>query len=144
MMRQQKNMAMAFSLTAARMGWLLIGPLVLQPALEAVGKGLDRSPETLLAQAPGPADAAIPKEVQGWFDAANAAAAKDDLAEALRLQKQVVAWVQANLPSRSGQVPDQPGHELQRSGPPPGGAGPYGRSLENLSRVLITHKPPRP
>ena len=140
---------MAFTRPAGRLLWLLTGPLLLQSslpaaALEAAGKGFDRSAETLLAQVPGPADAAIPKEVQGWFDAANAAAAKDDLAEALRLQKQVVAWVQANLPSRSGQVPDQPGHELQRSGPPPGGAGPYGRSLENLSRVLITHKPPRP
>jgi hypothetical protein len=97
-------MAMAFSRTSARMGWLLIGPLALQSAvgaaaLEAAGKGLSRSAETLLAQAPGPADAGIPPEVQGWFDAAKAAAAKGDSAEALRLQKQVVAWVQANRPA---------------------------------------------
>ena len=95
---------MVFSRTAARMGWLLIGPLALQPALlaaalEAVGKGLDRTPEILLAQASSPADPGIPKEVQGWFDAAKAAAAKGDSAEALRLQKQVVAWVQANRPA---------------------------------------------
>jgi CHAT domain-containing protein len=37
--------------------------------------------------------------VQGWFDAAKAAAAKGDSAEALRLQKQVVEWVQANRPA---------------------------------------------
>jgi tetratricopeptide (TPR) repeat protein/CHAT domain-containing protein len=95
---------MAFTRPAGRLHWLLIGPLVLQPALpaaalEAVAKGLDRSPETLLAQAPAAADPAIPAEVQGWFDAAKAADAKGDSAEALRLQKQVVAWVQANRPA---------------------------------------------
>ena len=95
---------MAFTRTAARMGWLLIGPLALQPALpaaalEAAAKGLNRTPETLLAQAPDATGAAIPKEVQGWFDAAKAAAAKGDSAEALRLQRQVVAWVQANRPA---------------------------------------------
>ena len=77
----QKELAMAFSRSAARMGWLLIGPLALQPALlaaamEAAANGLDRTPETLLAQAPSPTDPGIPKEVQGWFDAAKAAAAK--------------------------------------------------------------------
>jgi hypothetical protein len=61
---------MAFSRNAARMGWLQIGPLALQPALLAAGldapaKGLNRSAATLLAQAPGPADAANPMEVQG-------------------------------------------------------------------------------
>ncbi|MFN7899694.1 MAG: tetratricopeptide repeat protein, partial [Synechococcaceae cyanobacterium] len=95
---------MAFTRPAGRLHWLLIGPLLLQSALpaaalEAATKGLDHSAETLLAQAPGPADRGIPKEVQGWFDAANAAAAKGDPAEALRLQKQVVAWVQANRPA---------------------------------------------
>jgi CHAT domain-containing protein/predicted O-linked N-acetylglucosamine transferase (SPINDLY family) len=95
---------MAYTRPAGRLHWLLIGPLVLQSALpaaalEAVGKGLDRTPETLLAQAPSPADPGIPTEVQGWFDAAKAAAAKGDSAEALRLQKQVVAWVQANRPA---------------------------------------------
>jgi CHAT domain-containing protein/tetratricopeptide (TPR) repeat protein len=103
-MMGQKELAMAFSRTAARMGWLLIGPLALQPALlaaamEAAGKGLNRSAETLLAQASSPAAAPIPTEVQGWFDAAKAAAAKGDSAEALRLQKLVVAWVQANRPA---------------------------------------------
>jgi tetratricopeptide (TPR) repeat protein/CHAT domain-containing protein len=95
---------MAYTRPAGRLHWLLIGPLVLQSALpaaalEAVGKGLDRTPETLLAQAPSPADPGIPKEVQGWFDAAKAAAAKGDSAEALRVQKQVVAWVQTNRPA---------------------------------------------
>jgi CHAT domain-containing protein/tetratricopeptide (TPR) repeat protein len=95
---------MAFSRNAARLGWLLIGPLALQPALlatalDAAAKGLDRSAASLLTQAPGPADAGIPKEVQGWFDSAKAAAAKGDSAQALRLQKQVVAWVQANRPA---------------------------------------------
>jgi hypothetical protein len=56
---------MAFSRNAARMRWLLIGPLALQPALlsaaiDAAAKGLDRTAESLLAQAPGPADDAIP------------------------------------------------------------------------------------
>ena len=91
---------MAFTRPAGRLHWLLIGPLLLQSALpaaalEAATKGLDHSAETLLAQAPGPADRGIPKEVQGWFDAA-----KGDSAEALRLQKQVVAWVQANRPAQ--------------------------------------------
>jgi CHAT domain-containing protein len=95
---------MAFARPAGRLHWLLIGPLLLQSALpaaalESAAKGLDRSAETLLAQAPGPASAAIPKEVQEWFDAAKAADAKGDSAEALRLQKQVVAWVQANRPA---------------------------------------------
>ena len=95
---------MAFTRPAGRLHWLLIGPLLLQSALpaaalEAATKGLDHSAETLLAQAPGPADRGIPKEVQGWFDAAKAASAKGDSAEALRLQKQVVAWVQANRPA---------------------------------------------
>jgi tetratricopeptide (TPR) repeat protein len=96
-------MVMAFTCPAGRLHWLLIGPLVLQSALPAAGmeaaaEGLDRSAETLLAQAPRTAAAGIPKEVQGWFDAAEAAAAKGDSAEALRLQKQVVEWVQANRP----------------------------------------------
>jgi hypothetical protein len=89
------------------MGWLLIGPLVLQPALlaaalESAAKGLERSPETLLAQAPGPADAAIPAEVRGWMDGAVAASKRGGPAEALRLQKQLVAWVQVNRPARQG------------------------------------------
>lgn len=74
---------MAFSRNAARMRWLLIGPLALQPALlsaaiDAAAKGLDRTAESLLAQAPGPADAAIPMEVQGWADSAVAAYVRGD------------------------------------------------------------------
>jgi CHAT domain-containing protein len=84
--------------------WLLIGPLALQSALpaaalEAAGKQIHRTPETLVAQAPGPAFAAIPKEVQGWLDSAVPAYERGDRAEALRLQKLVVAWVQANRPA---------------------------------------------
>jgi CHAT domain-containing protein/tetratricopeptide (TPR) repeat protein len=95
---------MAFTRPAGRLLWLLTGPLLLQSALpaaalEASGKGLDRSAQTLLAQAPGPAAAAIPTEVQGWVDGAEAAYKRGDRAEALRLQKQVVAWVQANRPA---------------------------------------------
>jgi hypothetical protein len=61
---------MAFSRNAARMGWLLIGPLALQPALlaaalDAPAKGLNRAAATLLAQAPGPADAANPRRCRG-------------------------------------------------------------------------------
>ena len=95
---------MAFTRPAGSLHWLLIGPLLLQSALpaaalESAAKGLDRSAETLLAQAPGPASAAIPKEVQGWADGAEAAYKRGDPAQALRLQKQVVAWVQANRPA---------------------------------------------
>jgi CHAT domain-containing protein len=95
---------MAFTRPAGRLHWLLIGHLVLQStlpaaALEAAGKGLDRSAETLLAQAPGPAAAAIPKEVQGWVDNALTAYKRGDRAEALRLQKQLVMWLQANRPA---------------------------------------------
>jgi CHAT domain-containing protein/tetratricopeptide (TPR) repeat protein len=95
---------MAFTRPAGRLHWLLIGHLVLQStlpaaALEASGKGIDRSAQTLLAQVPGPAAAAIPTDVQGWEDGAEAAYKRGDRAEALRLQKQVVAWVQANRPA---------------------------------------------
>ena len=95
---------MALTRTAARMGWLLIGPLALQSALpaaalEAAANGLNRTPETLLAQAPSPAVPGIPKEVQGWVDGAVAAYKRGDQAEALRLQKQVVAWMPANRPA---------------------------------------------
>jgi tetratricopeptide (TPR) repeat protein len=95
---------MAFTRPAGRLLWLLTGPLLLQSALpaaalEASAKWLDRSAQTLLAQAPGPAAAAIPTEVQGWVDGAEAAYKRGDRAEALRLQKQVVEWVQANRPA---------------------------------------------
>jgi hypothetical protein len=57
---------MAFTRPAGSLLWLLIGPLALQSALpaaalEAAGKQIHRTPETLVAQAPGPAFAAIPK-----------------------------------------------------------------------------------
>ena len=50
-------------------------------------------------QAPGPTDAAIPKKVQGWADGALAAYTRGDPAAALRLQRQVLAWTQANRPA---------------------------------------------
>jgi CHAT domain-containing protein/tetratricopeptide (TPR) repeat protein len=95
---------MAFTRPAGRLHWLLIGPLVLQSALpaaalEAAGKGLAHSAETLLAQVPSAAAAGFPKEVQGWVDSANAAYTNGDSAEALRLQMQVVAWLQAHRPA---------------------------------------------
>ena len=37
-------------------------------AFDAAAKGLDLSAENMLAQAPGPADAVIPKKVQEWAD----------------------------------------------------------------------------
>ena len=67
--------------------------------LEQGAPGVRRTSAALLAQAPAATNPGIPKEVQGWFDAAKAAAAKGDSAEALRLQKQVVEWVQANRPA---------------------------------------------
>jgi len=95
---------MAFTRPAGRLHWLLIGPLVLQSALpaaalEAAAKGLAHAAETLLAQVPSAAAAGFPKEVQGWVDSANAAYTNGDSAEALRLQMQVVAWLQARRPA---------------------------------------------
>ncbi|MFM9101511.1 MAG: tetratricopeptide repeat protein, partial [Cyanobium sp.] len=86
---------------ACRLRWLLISALVLPPSLPAVAmqaavNGPERSPGVLLAQAPAAAGQAITAEVQGWFDSAKAAAAKGDAPEALRLQKQVVAWLEAH------------------------------------------------
>jgi tetratricopeptide (TPR) repeat protein len=57
----------------------------------------------------------VPKEVMGWFYAAIEAGGKGDLAEALRLQRQVMGWVEANL---------APQHSLRA------------RSLINLGRWL--------
>jgi CHAT domain-containing protein/tetratricopeptide (TPR) repeat protein len=67
--------------------------------LEAAGKGLSHSAETLLAQVPSAAAAGFPEDVQGWVDSANAAYTNGDSAEALRLQMQVVAWLQAHRPA---------------------------------------------
>ena len=64
--------------------------------LEQGSPGVRRTSVVLLAQAPAAADPAIPKGVQGWFDAAKAADAKGDSAEALRLQKQVMSWLEAH------------------------------------------------
>ena len=53
---------------------------------------LPRAKGALVAQAAGD----IPAEVQGWFDGAKAAAARGDGAQALELQKRVLAWLEAN------------------------------------------------
>ena len=79
---------------------LLSAPLALLVALPVAALERLPPPENrpnagLLAQV----KSEIPPEVQGWFDAAKTAAAKGDSAEALRLQKQVVAWVKANRPA---------------------------------------------
>jgi tetratricopeptide (TPR) repeat protein len=75
----------------------LLALLVALPvaALERLPPPENRPNAGLLAQV----KSEIPPEVQGWFDAAKTAAAKGDSAEALRLQKQVVAWVKANRPA---------------------------------------------
>ncbi len=82
---------------------LLCVPLVLlvalpAGALERVPPPGSRADAGLLAQV----RTEIPAEVQGWFEAAKAASAMGDSAEALRLQKQVLAWVQANRPALDG------------------------------------------
>ena len=92
---------------ACRLRWLLLSILLLPPSLPAVAmqaavKGLDRSPGVLLAQAPAGAGPAIPAEVQGWADGALASYGKGYTAHALRLQKLVVAWLQANRPTLDG------------------------------------------
>ena len=74
----------------------LIGPAT---GAEAAGAG----GATLLAQATpesrqGPTAPQIPAEVERWFEEASKADDNGDAAEALRLQQQVMAWVQANLP----------------------------------------------
>jgi hypothetical protein len=66
--------------------------------LEQGAPGVRRTSAALLAQAAAAANPGIPKEVKGWLEGAKAAAAKGDSAEALRLQKLVVAWLQANRP----------------------------------------------
>ena len=86
---------------------LLCAPLALLCALPAAlpAEALERLPPPgsrpdagLLAQV----RTGIPAEVQGWFEAAKAASAKGDSAEALRLQQQVMVWVQANRPALDG------------------------------------------
>ncbi|MCX5954558.1 MAG: CHAT domain-containing tetratricopeptide repeat protein [Cyanobacteria bacterium] len=64
--------------------------------LEQGAPGVRRTSVVLLAQALAPADSAIPKEVQGWADGAVAAYTQGDPVAALRLQRQVLAWLQAN------------------------------------------------
>lgn len=85
-----------------RLCWLLSAPLALVTALpvcaqealprQGLAAGADAG---WLAQKPPNEEAKIPAEVQGWFDGAKAAASKGEAAEALRLQKQVVAWLEA-------------------------------------------------
>jgi CHAT domain-containing protein len=59
-----------------------------------------RTTIALLAQLPTYAESlALPSEVQGWARAAGTADHKGDTATALRLQRQVVAWLQANRPT---------------------------------------------
>ena len=59
-----------------------------------------RTTVALLAQLPTYAESlALPSEVQGWARAARTADHKGDTATALRLQRQVVAWLQANRPT---------------------------------------------
>ncbi|MFM9103406.1 MAG: tetratricopeptide repeat protein, partial [Cyanobium sp.] len=86
-----------------RLAWCVAAPLALWMPLSA--GALERLPaapdvaaagEGWLAQTPPGGELAIPAEVQGWFDGAKAAAAHGEAAEALRLQKQVVAWLEAN------------------------------------------------
>jgi len=86
---------------------LLCAPLALLSALPAALPAValervlppgSRPDAGLLAQG----RSEIPAEVQGWFEAAKAASAKGDSAEALRLQKEVLAWVQANRPALDG------------------------------------------
>jgi superkiller protein 3 len=76
-----------------RFSWVLTAVMLGAATLPAVA--LEPSTGPLVAQAPG-VSTAIPAEVQGWFDGAKAAAARGEAAEALRLQKQVVAWLEAN------------------------------------------------
>ena len=76
---------------------LLSAPLALLMALpvgalERLSNAFSESDGALVAQA----KTEIPVKVQGWFDGAKAAASRGDAAEALRLQKQVVAWLAAN------------------------------------------------
>jgi tetratricopeptide (TPR) repeat protein len=79
-------------LLSAPLALLVVLPVA---ALERLPPPENRPNAGLLAQV----KSEIPPEVQGWFDAAKTAAAKGDSAEALRLQKQVVAWVKANRPA---------------------------------------------
>ncbi len=81
---------------------LLSGPIMLAAlpvgALELAPGSAAAGGRALLAQASASADTKIPAEVQGWFDAAKVADGTGNTGEALRLQRQVVAWLQANRP----------------------------------------------
>ena len=90
---------------AARLQPTLVGALLLlasggiggAQATPAEGAGAWSATAGWLAQAKQETSSqAIPAEVQGWFAGAKAAAARGDAAEALRLQKQVLAWLQTN------------------------------------------------
>jgi len=55
---------------------------------------------TLLAQAPQSQQASIPPEVLGWWEASQAASLNGEWQQALALQQRVVAWMNANLPTK--------------------------------------------
>jgi len=104
-MMVKKTRVVAAIPAACRLRGLLLSAQVLPPSLPAVAmqaavNGPERSPGVLLAQAPAATGQAIPAEVQGWADGAAAAYRKGDTTTALRLQKQVVAWLQANRPTQ--------------------------------------------
>ena len=106
-MMDKKTLVVAAFPATCRLRWLMLSALVMPPSLPVVAmqptvKGLGRSPSVELAQTPAAAGSAIPAEVEGWAHAASTASDKGDTATALRLQKQVVAWLQANRPTLDG------------------------------------------
>ena len=78
----------------ARLLWAPLALLMAWPvgAVEQIPASTNVSGRALLTQA----QPDIPAEVQSWFDGAKAAAAKGDAAEALRLQKQVLTWLEGH------------------------------------------------
>ncbi|MEB3324026.1 MAG: tetratricopeptide repeat protein, partial [Cyanobacteriota bacterium] len=98
-----KTTCMAAHHCPTRFASLLSTPLALLVALpvgamEALpgARTPVRVHEGWLAQKPPSAEGAIPAEVQGWFEGAKAAASRGEAAEALRLQRQVVAWLESH------------------------------------------------
>jgi tetratricopeptide (TPR) repeat protein len=78
----------------ARLLWAPLALLMAWPvgAVEQIPASTNVSGGALLTQA----QPDIPAEVQSWFDGAKAAAAKGDAAEAMRLQKQVMVWLEGH------------------------------------------------
>ena len=98
-----ESTCMAVHPSRPRSAWLLSTPLALLMALP-VG-AMEALPgattpvvadEVWLAQKPPNEEGAIPAEVQAWFEGAKAADSRGDAAEVLRLQKRVVAWLEAH------------------------------------------------